>query len=56
MRARFDENKNKDVAEGMRLLASGQKELFENKHFQPRNCKCEHLVRLVSSNTFIYSC
>ncbi|TDG43350.1 hypothetical protein AWZ03_010218 [Drosophila navojoa] len=37
MRARFDENKNKDVAEGMRLLASGQKELFETKHFQPRN-------------------
>ncbi|XP_023160613.1 NADH dehydrogenase [ubiquinone] 1 beta subcomplex subunit 9 [Drosophila hydei] len=36
MRARFDENKRKDLAEGMRLLASGQKELFETKHYQPR--------------------
>ncbi|BFF93776.1 NADH dehydrogenase [Drosophila madeirensis] len=37
MRARFDENRNKDLGEGIRLLAVGQKELFETKHFQPRN-------------------
>lgn len=39
MRARFDENKCKDIAEGMRLLAIGQQELFETKHGQPRTCK-----------------
>jgi len=38
MRARFDENRKKDLGEGRRLLACGQQELFETKHFQPRNC------------------
>ncbi|KAI8043822.1 hypothetical protein M5D96_005160, partial [Drosophila gunungcola] len=37
LRARFDENRRKDMGEGLRLLAAGQKELFETKHFQPRN-------------------
>ncbi|EDW76108.1 NADH dehydrogenase [ubiquinone] 1 beta subcomplex subunit 9 [Drosophila tropicalis] len=37
LRARFDENRNKDLGEGIRLLACGQKELFETKHFQPKN-------------------
>ncbi|XP_017047946.1 NADH dehydrogenase [ubiquinone] 1 beta subcomplex subunit 9 [Drosophila ficusphila] len=37
LRARFDENCNKDLGEGIRLLACGKKELFETKHFQPRN-------------------
>lgn len=39
MRARFDENKCKDISEGIRLLALGQRELFETKHCQPRTCK-----------------
>ncbi|EDV33155.1 uncharacterized protein Dana_GF21668 [Drosophila ananassae] len=37
LRARFDENRCKDLGEGIRLLACGQRELFETKHFQPRN-------------------
>jgi len=39
LRARFDENRSKDLGEGIRLLACGQRELFETRHFQPRNCK-----------------
>lgn len=48
MRARFDENRKKDLGEGRRLLACGQQELFETKHFQPKNCKCIYVV--VSTN------
>ncbi|XP_052842602.1 NADH dehydrogenase [ubiquinone] 1 beta subcomplex subunit 9-like [Drosophila gunungcola] len=36
LRARFDENRCKDMAEGVVLLACGEKELFETKHYQPR--------------------
>jgi len=39
LRARFDENRCKDLGEGTQILACAQKELFETKHFQPRNCK-----------------
>ncbi|KAH8414997.1 hypothetical protein KR215_004817 [Drosophila sulfurigaster] len=52
MRARFDENRRKDLAEGMRLLACGQQELFETKHFQPRNCKL-NMLRMMWNLSYI---
>ncbi|XP_016977755.1 NADH dehydrogenase [ubiquinone] 1 beta subcomplex subunit 9-like [Drosophila rhopaloa] len=36
LRARFDQNRCKDIGEGVSLVACGEKELFETKHYQPR--------------------
>lgn len=38
MRDRFDQNKNKDMAQARELLMAGERELFEKQHFQPRKC------------------
>ncbi|XP_035223398.1 NADH dehydrogenase [ubiquinone] 1 beta subcomplex subunit 9-like [Stegodyphus dumicola] len=40
IRARFDEHKDeKDLRKAKQLLEDGEKELWDNLHYQPRKCK-----------------
>lgn len=40
LRHRFDLNKDeKDPRVAQKLLAEGEEELFQNMHYQPRQCK-----------------
>lgn len=40
MRSRFDQNKDlNDIRKARELLVSGERELFEKQHYQPKKCE-----------------
>lgn len=45
MRQRFEENRNiVDERKALKMVEDGEKELFENQHYQPRLCKISSLM------------